>query len=353
MPSALGASTDLAVKVGNLVFRNSATDTFTETLRAAMDRRLFTVRASIAPKIHRPSSPWMISRSNRWNPGDRHRRHFWSGAGGFDQVNVTNLAALNGQLKIELLDNFVPSVGDRMPFLAFGSVSGDFTTFRGLDIGNGLYFQPELDATAKKYELVVKQLPNGVAVQADTPEVTDAFLALVAGKSAGPVDLGAGFRFNLFGVEIAAGSTPRLRKPAGGDPITTIRADDVSLSFNGGGGEVVHITGSGSMILTEDGLAGVLNVAATLSAANADLAAGARGSMTFLINSTGAAVDEAVTVGDRVVVFDLPAGPFLRVMARDVELSLTTDDGQFAITGNFASSVSQRARCMWRSAQPD
>ncbi|MBL9136319.1 MAG: hypothetical protein JNK85_10640, partial [Verrucomicrobiales bacterium] len=263
-----------------------------------------------------------------------------SNPNGYDVITVTGKAELAGTLKIVLVGNPAFSVGNTIDFLTFTSVEGDFAAFEGLQIGDGLYFQPVLqpvvnNAAQNKYQLQVAKLPDNVDVDANPSQIADAFLALMAGKNAGPVSLGASFNLNVLGVAITGSVEGAVEKPANESPITTLRAESVSLSFVGGGGEIVKLTGSGSIIITKDGLAGTLNVAATLSASNATLAAGARGSLTLILNTTNAPVDKAVKVGDRVVVFDLPQGPYIRVIARDVELTFTTEGSQFTLVGNL------------------
>jgi hypothetical protein len=77
-------------------------------------------------------------------------------ADGFDQVNVSGAAALSGTLEVQLLDGFVPAVGQTFDFLTFGSVVGDFSIFDGLEINGSIYFEPILDIGTSKYSLEVR-----------------------------------------------------------------------------------------------------------------------------------------------------------------------------------------------------
>ena len=54
---------------------------------------------------------------------------------GYDQINVTGLATLDGTLSITLINNFTPSLGDTFEILTYASVQGDFANFLGTDIG--------------------------------------------------------------------------------------------------------------------------------------------------------------------------------------------------------------------------
>ncbi len=96
-----------------------------------------------------------------------------AGAGdGYDQLQVAGAASLNGTLQVQLGNNFQPAVGDTFPFLTFGSVTGDFTKFQGLGIGNGLYFKPQLDPVNKVYNLVVAEVPGQAEVQGSELDLT-------------------------------------------------------------------------------------------------------------------------------------------------------------------------------------
>lgn len=53
-------------------------------------------------------------------------------SGGYDQLNISGTAALNGSLQITLADGFVPQDGDTFDILTFGNVSGNFTSATGL-----------------------------------------------------------------------------------------------------------------------------------------------------------------------------------------------------------------------------
>ena len=64
---------------------------------------------------------------------------------GWDQINATGLAQLDGTLKIELDNGFVPSPGQKFKVLTWGSRSGEFTKWLGTTGIPGhpdYYFQP-------------------------------------------------------------------------------------------------------------------------------------------------------------------------------------------------------------------
>ncbi|MEO1925432.1 MAG: LEPR-XLL domain-containing protein, partial [Gammaproteobacteria bacterium] len=83
---------------------------------------------------------------------------------GYDQVNVSGTAILDGSLTVTLLNNFTPTVGQVFNILTFGSVSGKFSAANGLfGFGDGsLYF--ELVQQSDRLQLVVRQLPVQLTV---------------------------------------------------------------------------------------------------------------------------------------------------------------------------------------------
>jgi VCBS repeat-containing protein len=76
----------------------------------------------------------------------------------FDRLQISGAATLNGTLNISLINSFVPSEGDSFQVLTFGSRSGDFATYNGLDIDGRLRFEPSF--TANSLVLNVALAPN-------------------------------------------------------------------------------------------------------------------------------------------------------------------------------------------------
>jgi hypothetical protein len=66
---------------------------------------------------------------------------------GYDRLVVKGTATLAGAINIVLLNGFVPTAGTSFQVLTFFSHVGDFDTYAGLDLGNGLSFVPGLSGT--------------------------------------------------------------------------------------------------------------------------------------------------------------------------------------------------------------
>jgi len=86
---------------------------------------------------------------------------------GYDQLQVTGPATLDGALEISLINDFTPTLGDTFDILTCGSVNGSFDTGIGLfGFGDGsLYF--DLEQLDNSLRLVVKEAPgNDLSIDA-------------------------------------------------------------------------------------------------------------------------------------------------------------------------------------------
>jgi hypothetical protein len=59
-----------------------------------------------------------------------------------DQLVLTGVAYLDGVFQVALIDGYAPSVGDSFTVLEFGSRMGEFNSYLGLNLGNGLELDP-------------------------------------------------------------------------------------------------------------------------------------------------------------------------------------------------------------------
>jgi T5SS/PEP-CTERM-associated repeat protein len=64
----------------------------------------------------------------------------------FDVIDIGGHATLGGMLDVSLINGFTPNIGDTFQVVNFGSASGNFDTYTGLDLGNGLTLAPTLDS---------------------------------------------------------------------------------------------------------------------------------------------------------------------------------------------------------------
>jgi hypothetical protein len=64
----------------------------------------------------------------------------------FDVIKIAGTAALDGTLRVKLINGFVPKLGDAFSILTCNSRTGDFGKYLGLDLGGGLALEPGFDA---------------------------------------------------------------------------------------------------------------------------------------------------------------------------------------------------------------
>ncbi|MCJ8346550.1 LEPR-XLL domain-containing protein, partial [bacterium] len=81
-------------------------------------------------------------------------------AGGYDQVNVTNTATLDGILDIKIIDGYDPTIGDTFDIINYGDVSGKFSEIKGLfGFKDDYYF--EVVEKSDRIQLIVRELFDG------------------------------------------------------------------------------------------------------------------------------------------------------------------------------------------------
>ena len=125
---------------------------------------------------------------------------------GYDQVNVTNLAALGGILQVSLINEFIPEAGDTFDFLTFGSIDGDFAIGQGLyGFGDGSVY---LDVVQQddRLQLVAREVPLVARVIATTQAANDVLGTFYGDyfSSGGPITVGGDL--NIGGVVAVSGS---------------------------------------------------------------------------------------------------------------------------------------------------
>ena len=90
---------------------------------------------------------------------------------GFDQLNVTGEASLDGLLDIKILEGYNPQVGDKFDILTYGSVTGNFAEVSGLFGFKDDYFF-EVVQSASGISLEVKELFAGDTISFELPELS-------------------------------------------------------------------------------------------------------------------------------------------------------------------------------------
>lgn len=92
---------------------------------------------------------------------------------GFDQINVSGAASLNGTLKVSLLDGFEPHDGDTFDFMTFGSATGKFNDAQGLyGFGDGTLYL-DVVQLPDRLRLVTKGLLSGGFLKTESETLND------------------------------------------------------------------------------------------------------------------------------------------------------------------------------------
>ncbi|MCD6137516.1 MAG: LEPR-XLL domain-containing protein, partial [Deltaproteobacteria bacterium] len=252
---------------------------------------------------------------------------------GYDQVNVTNLATLDGTLAVSLINDFKPSLGDRFDFMTFGSLSGDFSAFTDLWIGDGLYFKPELQAN--KYVLEVAQVPGDIEdLNFDTTAMRDQFLTLIANKASGPISTSG---------SISIGDFVNIGGSIGFDRVgSQVRAtgQGVSAEVVAGSFKIGVSGGTLAMVLNEDGTK-ALDVSGTFYFEGCGLASASASSVRVQLNDTS--IDYS-TASETIIINGVSAD---LTSAKDVQYVSVTGmnlevNGFFYTSGNFTVEKSAR-----------
>jgi hypothetical protein len=111
----------------------------------------------------------------------------------------------------------------------------------------------------------------------------------------------------------------RITKQGGGS-VTRISVSKAGLTLGAGGTDYVNLTnGSGSFVLSTEGLFGSLS--ATVTVTNLP-GVGFAGTFGLDVNTTGSAVNESFTADGKAVSIVLPSGPYIRIDGTDLALTL-------------------------------
>jgi hypothetical protein len=147
---------------------------------------------------------------------------------------------------------------------------------------------------------------------------------------------GIGATLSVLGQDLTGGFLFERLTSNTGETITRLAADNVTLSVSADDGTTVTDFvsveyGTGSLLVTTAGVAGEISAQVNFVAPEID-SFDLTGGVTISVNTTDVAVMETFNVGVEKIVLDLPAGPYVRVDANDVTLTI---DGQ-NLTGDFS-----------------
>ena len=91
---------------------------------------------------------------------------------GFDQINISGAATIDGTLEVRLLGGFEPEVGDTFDFLTFDSLSGEFDEVTAPFGFGDEQVTFEIVEQADRLQLVVSEIPTGTDLHTTTAATT-------------------------------------------------------------------------------------------------------------------------------------------------------------------------------------
>ena len=231
-----------------------------------------------------------------------------------------------------------------VPFLSFGTAHGDFSTFRGLDLGGGAYVRPT--TVAGGYELRAGQLPDEIVIRFPSATDADEFFTFLSGKgnafTAGtPVTIQLGD--NELTGDLTVSGTPDS---------ATLALANAKLHFGGSQDALLTLEDdAATLTLTESNLSGTLDGSLTTTVPDVSFA----GTFHVTLNSDDrsiAAVGNGVTVTVAGSTFD-DVDLVVTVVGEgaDMALVITAPDGTAVTipgTGPTADHVSALAAALQR-----
>jgi hypothetical protein len=78
----------------------------------------------------------------------------------YDFINISGLAELDGTLAVQLLNGFLPDIGDSFEIMRWGTRSGEFASMFGLDLGPSLFLQPHYTSTSLMLVAATAPIPE-------------------------------------------------------------------------------------------------------------------------------------------------------------------------------------------------
>ena len=229
-------------------------------------------------------------RSLQMGPGDRFVVELEPGTDGPPTANLLTVDSVDlaGTLDVSGGTSAGLTGSTPVPFLSFGTAQGDFTSFRGLDLGDGAYVRPT--TVAGGYELRAAELPDGIAIRFPSATDADEFFTFLSGKgnafrSGTPVTIQ--LRDHELTGALAVSGTPET---------AILTVTDARLRFGGGHDALLTLEDDvATLTLTESKLSGTLDGSLTTTVPDVSFA----GTFAVTLDSDGRSIE---AVGDDVTV---------------------------------------------------
>ncbi|HND54963.1 MAG TPA: hypothetical protein PLV92_21265, partial [Pirellulaceae bacterium] len=231
---------------------------------------------------------------------------------GYDQYNVAGAATLDGTLAVQLVNNYAPLPGTTFSILNYASAAGEFDAMTGLTYAGG--------------ELLPIQGPDGLTLVASPLPTGHARLFVDSASSV--QDVVGFFQTGVGAVTFSGSIEVSGRRLSGsflveselidGHASVGIAASNVSVPFLSDGGSAITLSsGSGALLITDDGFAATVSTTLTESLKNVDFG----GVFSLTVSNSPVAIDATFDVGGETLEVHAPAGDYFRATGTGVTLS--------------------------------
>ena len=238
---------------------------------------------------------------------------------GYDQIIVNSSSAprLDGTLKVQFLNGFVPPAGSVFEILKQAgqpAFQGSFASLSGLAYPGGRLLPIQ---GPKTFSLVASALPcDSLFVRADTQGMADALATLFSSGLGSVIVTG---EIKVLDHVLRGTFTFSTVDLLGGRTGVAIAASGVTVTFPGLTSAILGADqGAGDFLITDQGLAGSLEVKVKLAPGliNHDVQFGGA-QFRLAINTGTKAVNESILLAGGSQPFTAPAGPYVRIEAYD------------------------------------
>ncbi|WP_031484953.1 calcium-binding protein [Maridesulfovibrio frigidus] len=205
---------------------------------------------------------------------------------GYDQITVNDAASFDGTLDIHLINGFTPTAGQVFDIVNYGSATGNFSTYTGLYIGDGLYFKPVYQVD--KLQLVVEEVPAGLLRDVGETSELETLATFAATAAPGDQVVVTG-GFDIGGQTLEGELT---FKRSADDSGFDVLFSDLTISVGAGGATGSMVNGSGALYIADSGgTAGTMTGMLTVNGV-ADVSA--TGNVTYEFNTISGAVNRTI-----------------------------------------------------------
>ena len=184
--------------------------------------------------------------------------------------------------------------------------------------------QPDTDGVQLNLGTGATQTIDAISLEIDTTDAGPFLRLAVTGAS-----------LNLGGLALVGDFTFERAADAEGATTVAVGLNNAlgQIATSDGNATLTISDASGAFFITTAGVVGQATADVTLSTPG-DVLTLANGTFLLMLNTTGTAVDTSIVVGNETINVVVPAGPFIRIEASDIDLELTVGGVTQTLEGN-------------------